>query len=369
MGIHLLKRRFGNWQKFAWLASCLVPAVENLVHRLTTPGRAGFGIERIEGLQPQDRIGIEGIRIAAQPVEPGGRYIDLALLGSGQGARAGIARGRLGVVDLPGKLHGHLFFKLARIIAQHRLDPQDETRRNHRRAHIAPGPAQYHLRCAQRGGEIMRGKADAEVRPRHPQCPQNCRRQQRIGRWASRPDAFDQPAADDQIGARHPRFEQAVDRYAGMTAPGRAHGHAVHRIAQHGMQFARIEHGSRRPRRLAKFLDECRERTPGGTFPQCLAAQRLSGNRQPIQQGRQRRLPGKVEQWLKRRFGSSPPFTDPGLPGAFAQRGEPGSRSRSAQRQIKLAGALKPGCPAIALAHQRMGQQGHQRHWRQPVRP
>ena len=55
-------------------------------------------------------------------------------------------------------------------------------------------------------------------------------------------------------------------------------------------------------------------------------------------------------------------------PSAFSARSRSGAQAgagpRSAQRQIELAGCLEPRRPVVVLAHQRVGQQGNQRHRR-----
>ena len=89
----------------------------------------------------------------------------------------------------------------------------------------------------ERAREIVRGKPDPEFERRHAELGADLGRQPRIGRGQRRPDAFVQSAEDDQVGALQPRFEQAPDEDARMTAVGRPHGARVEQLAQqrHGV--------------------------------------------------------------------------------------------------------------------------------------
>ena len=169
----------------------LVPLVENVVHQRAAQRRVteGIGSERIKPPQVEDRLRVELVGIAQQPVERGDldRHIAQPRLGIGRGARI-----RRGDRAQPVKMRqqrgdGAFAVLVCQILAQQRLDPQQEARRQRRPLGIAQGAAQHHLRRPQGPGKVMRGKADAEFCPRHAERAQNRGRQQRVRARRLRP--------------------------------------------------------------------------------------------------------------------------------------------------------------------------------------
>ena len=183
--------------------------------------------------------------------------------------------------------------------------------------------AQHHFGGAQRGGEIVRGQANAEIGAGNAQRAQHRGRQHRIGAHGRRPGALDQPAADHQIGARHPRLEQAINRHARMAAIGRAHRHRIQRIAQQRGPFLRIDRhgpGQRIGARRAPRFHPARQRTAIGLGPQHVAAQRLARLDQPRQPGIGAQRRGIIDQRAQDRQQPIPPCHQIGIGPARRQQ-------------------------------------------------
>ena len=210
----------------------------------------------------------------------------------------------------------------------------------------------------------MRGKADAELGPWNTQCAQQGWRKKCVVRAGGGPHAFDQPAADHQIGARHPRLEQAVDRDARVAAPRRTHRDPVHRLAQHGGEFGRIEPRARVACRLAQVFDKARQRAPIGLVPQAQPAQRFARRRQRIEQIGQQRVFWQREQRREDRLHFAPPLTQPVFARELPQGFEPARRSGSTQCEIERADLVEPIAAGLSGAHQRVPEQRDQRNRR-----
>ena len=353
-------------QQLTRAAARFMPAFEHFVHHSALPRGSRIGIERIEQAQPQDRAGVELIGIAAQPVDRGHRQRHIAL--RRRWARFGlrIVRCRRGLIDAPRQFGRAGLAVVFGQFAQHRLNPQHEAAGDHRAAFVALRPAEHHFGRAQRSRQIMRGKADAELRPRHAQRTQHGGRQQRIGRRISGPSPLSQPAADHQIGAAHPRFEQAVDRQARMPAPRWAHRHPVTRIAQHTGQIGRGKPGADRARSFTQFVHQRRQGAAVRLAPQRRAAQRFDSPRQISQRLFERQFIGPPQQRREHSLDALPPREHRLTPALDhrAQRREPRRTARTAQRKVKRASMIEPVGPARARMDQRMHQQREQRHRR-----
>ena len=262
MGLHLGQFFLGQRGQFARTAASFVPAFHHGVDHRALPGGGRFRIQPVLAPQAQDRTGIELIGIAAQPVDRGHGQGHVALLGTGARLGPGIGRRGRGMVNGAGERDRLRLAVAFGQFAQHRLNPQDEAAGDDRPALAALRPAEHDLRRAQRSGQVMRGEADAEFARRHAQRAQHRRRQAGFGARRGGPGALDQTGADHQVGAAHPRFEQAIDRNAGMAAPRRAHRNPVHRVAQHAGQILDGKARSGLIRRAAQFLQPGRERAP-----------------------------------------------------------------------------------------------------------
>ncbi len=285
------------------------------MHRAALQRGAGFGIQPVDRRQAQDRAGVELIGIAAQPVEPGGGNIDQPLLGAGARFGAGISRRRRGILNRSAQqLSGMFAVPAGQIAAQHRRHAQHEARGDHRAGLIAPRPAQHDVGRTHCAGQIMRGQADAEIGARHAEMAQHCRRQQRVGRRRAGPGALGQPGTDHQVGAGHPRLQQAVNSEAGMAAPWRAHGDAVHFGAQQCRQFARAELRADFASGVAQILDEPRQRAAIGSAPYAGAAQRLGSSDQAVDQVSQRGIVIGEHQRGEDRLDAVPPCGEPRRP-------------------------------------------------------
>ena len=86
-----------------------------------------------------------------------------------------------------------------------------ETRGDRGRAADLGGVAEDYVIGAEQLGKIMRGKADAPLRQIEAELVPHRPAQPRIHARRRRPDAFDQPAQNDPVGLRQPRFQLAVD--------------------------------------------------------------------------------------------------------------------------------------------------------------
>ena len=358
-------------QQFARPALTLVPAFQHPVNHGALPRGGRFRIQRVERAQAEDRLRVELVGIAAQPVDRGDGQRHVALLRRWHRFGLGIGRCGRGAVDLASERDRFHLAVLVGQLAQHGLHSHDEAAGNHRPALIAQGMAQHHFRCAERPGKVMRGQADAELRPRHAQRTQHGGGKQRFGRRAGRPAALGQPGADHQVGTAHPRFQQAIDRDARVAAPRRAHCHAVHRIAQHGGQIARADHGANRPRALAQVLDEGGQRAAIGPAPQRVPAQSLAARAEQIERVGQRHFLGPVEQRGQHGFHLAPPAANILAVRALGQlvdgrmeRRQARRGARAAQFQIERTDPFQPVAPPLARADQRVLQQRQQRHRR-----
>ena len=95
--------------------------------------------------------------------------------------------------------------------------------------------------------EVVRRQADAALRQIEPELVAHRPRQPRIDPRRRRPDAFDQPAENDAIVLRQPRFERAVDPQRGAFEFGPAHGDVAERGLEHiGIVVRQHHHAAQR---------------------------------------------------------------------------------------------------------------------------
>ena len=86
-----------------------------------------------------------------------------------------------------------------------------EPRGDRGRAANFRGVTEDHVVGAEQLGKIVRGEADAPLRQIEAELVPHRPAQPWIDPRRRRPDAFDQPAQNDPVGLRQPRFQLAVD--------------------------------------------------------------------------------------------------------------------------------------------------------------
>ena len=235
-----------------------VPFLKDLMRDLTLPCGARRRVQRVERLQLHDLAREKLVRITAQPIERSRRNIDQPLIRIRHWTRPRIY-GRFGRADHgPGQIDGACVRMFRQQIAKQRLNAQKKPRRYRRPTFIPRRTAEHDFRSTKRTGEIVRRKADTEIRTGNTQCPQYRRRQKRVDAATPRPYTFVKTCADYDIRTVHARFEQSEHLYPRMTAIRRANGHRLHCIHQHASDVARTNFELRLPGVETKILDELR---------------------------------------------------------------------------------------------------------------
>ena len=189
------------------------------------------GIQPIEHAQTEHRLRIEGERIGLQTIHRCDRNLPRSKVG--RRSRTGAIGGRnfTRLINCGGE---PFELGVARHPAGHRLQAQPETRGDGRRAGVAAGPRDEHLRCAERAGEIMRGRPDAKIEPGQPQIGADLGREPRIGCGRRRPHALIEAPEHHQVRLLQPRFQETPDEDARVSAIGRPHMLPLEQVAEHG---------------------------------------------------------------------------------------------------------------------------------------
>ena len=187
------------------------------------------GVDRIELAQLEDRLCVEGEGIGLQPVDRGDRNPVRPLLGRRCTARAGRRASRARDRRARGPAAPAAMSRgRPPVIASSRSQKREARSATRRRA-VRGSSA---LRRAQRAGEIMCGKPDAEIQPANQASARTFGGQPRIRGRQRRPDAFVEPAEDQQIGLLQPRFEQAPDENARMPTVRRPNRARIEHLPQ-----------------------------------------------------------------------------------------------------------------------------------------
>ena len=100
---------------------------------------------------------------------------------------------------------------LPALFPRHRFQPVQEARCHRRRAANLRGVTEDDVIGSEQLRKIMRGEADAPLRQIEAELVPHRPAQPRIDPRRRRPYAFHQPAKDDPVGLRQPRFQRAID--------------------------------------------------------------------------------------------------------------------------------------------------------------
>ena len=196
------------------VAKTLREFAERIVDRRAAVGGRQRHVDGIERVEPQDIFGVDRVGIAQPVLDRGHRQF--------QGPRRArrLRRGLRDRLDLVGpvQLAGKADIFLAggvrglpALLARDRFQPVQEARGHRGRAADLGGMAEDDVVGAEQLREIVRGEADAPLRQIEAELMPHRPAQPRIDPRRRRPDAFDQPADDDAVGLRQPRFQRAID--------------------------------------------------------------------------------------------------------------------------------------------------------------
>ena len=138
-----------------------------------------------------------------------------------------------------------------------------ETRRHGGRAADFCGVTEDDVVGAEQLGEIVRGEADASLRQVEAELVPHRPAQPRIDPRRRRPYAFDQPAQNDPVGLRQPRFQLAVD----VKLRPRRFRPPYDAVAECGLEYLRV---------VAEFDHQAAWRLPAEQIVEC------GGQRRPL---------------------------------------------------------------------------------------
>ena len=117
-----------------------------------------------------------------------------------------------------------------------RFQPVQEARCHRRRAANLRGMTEDDVVGSEQLRKIMRGEADAPLRQIEAELVPHRPAQPRIDPRRRRPYAFDQPANNDPVGLRQPRFQRAVNSQRGARCFRPPH----HAVAKRGLEHFRV---------------------------------------------------------------------------------------------------------------------------------
>ncbi len=197
-------------------------ACERLVNAGALLRCADGEIERLQRLQFEDPLGVDGVGIAAQRFDP--RDAELATGRSSTGGR-GAGRGSGGLVwGLSISRASASHSRAARAqraaigVAGERVDPLQEARCDCRRTRALQRARHHHGARAHRHREIMRALADAPLRRRQPDLRAHGPIEKGVALGLRRPDRFVETRKHDEIGVEQARFEKTKDLQSRMRA-------------------------------------------------------------------------------------------------------------------------------------------------------
>ncbi len=354
------------------------PIFEQFVQPRPVPARIGRGAQRVERRQAEHPVGIKGKGIARQPIDSRNADPARAVGGGRRGPRlAGglrIARRQVELRREPGQRHPARCGFGQR--AAERREPQPEAGGDRGIAAAARRARHDDLLPAERPGEIMRRHPLLPLGRGQAQQPPDPRREPGVGGRRGGPSSFVEPAEDHQVGALQPRFEQAPDEQAGMSAIGRPDAFLRQQLPQHVGEILRLD--ERRPVTAGQrpAVEQAAERPAGRPGPDAVAREPAERRLQGREQGRGRRGRGKgSERLAERRRQLVPPGlylcrkTMAARLGVRHSRRDPlrnavpaGHQPRFAQQQVEPPDLIEPAAAFAACADQRMPEQGDQRH-------
>ena len=195
---------------------------ERIVDRRAAIGGRQRHVDGIERVELQDIFGVDRIGIAQPVLDRGDRQFQRP-----RRARR-LWRGLRDRLDLVGAIEfiGEADIFLAgrlrgfpALVAGDRFQPVQETRGDRGRAADLGGVAEDDVLGAEQLREIVRREADAPLRQIEAEFMPHRPAQPRIDPRRRRPDAFDQPADDDAVGLRQPRFQRAIDFQMNVGRP------------------------------------------------------------------------------------------------------------------------------------------------------
>ena len=335
-----------------------IPLLEHLMDRGALPRRGGVGVDRVDRAQLEDGLGVESERIGLEAVEVGHCDLLRALVDTRSRSRLGDGLGRVAAVQ---GARDALQPDVARHPAGHRREPLPQSRGDRWRARIAPRPGQEHARGAERGGEIVRGKPDANVEPGQPEQAADTRRQPRIGARHRRPARLVEPAEHHHIGVLKPRFEQSPDTEPRVTAIGPPNRLGFEQLAQQRDPRARLDPEVGGGGRLFERFEQGGGGAALGTGPGRGSGDGIGGNAQGGGEARKRGGRGErrgrgVDSRADRRPGRGTLVGE-----LLVEPVQSGARARTAQAAVEHAHVAEPIGPLVTLpADTRMLEQGEQ---------
>src|SRR5271165_5397847 len=204
------------------------------------PGLACLaGPERLINLaerrEPENPLGVDGVRIAAQRLDPGDAQRARTLLDRRR--RRGPLHGRHLGRPVERAPPGEVFLAtplglLDRAQAGGGSETLQEARGDGRLAAALFGATQNHLARAERGGEVVRRLADPPLGRRKPEARAHRPVEERVCVDGWRPDLLVQAGDEDAIEGEKARFEQAEDGETRMPAGPRRGAHPGERLLQ-----------------------------------------------------------------------------------------------------------------------------------------
>ena len=224
----------------------------------------------------------------------------------------------------------------------------------------------------------MGGKADATLQRGQAQLRAQARREPRVRHWQSGPGTFVQPAEDEQIGVLQPRLQQTPDEQARVLAVRRPRRLTGEQALEQDRQLAGIDPRWPLPRRLLMIRQQSCRRPALRPRPDHIARQ--GGHSAPKRAEQAGEILGFSDGLFQRpqqRHNACPPGRRLVAQGSLAlvtigemrpDPVQPRRGARPAQHPVEQADAVQPSQPLWPGHHQRMFEQGQQRHGREPLR-
>ena len=209
---------------------------ERIVDRRSPVGGRQRHVDGFERRQAQDVLRIDRVGIAQPILDRGDRQLQRPCRARRPWRRLRDRRDGFRPVEFVGVVDVFLAGGDSRVpagLAGDGLKPVQKARRHRRRAADLGGVAEDHVAGAEQLREVMRGQADAALRQIELEFVTHRPAQPRVDPRRRRPDAFDQPADDDAVVLRQPRFERAVDPQFGVGHFRPPHGPVAERGVEH----------------------------------------------------------------------------------------------------------------------------------------
>ena len=187
---------------------------KRFVDRRAAIGRRQRHVDGIERVELENVAGIDGVGIAQPVLDRGDRELCRTRLARRLGLRLLDRLDLRGLVDRAGVANILVAGRLRRfpaLLARDGFQPVQEARGDGRSTADLGRMGEDHVLMAEQLSEVVRRKADAALRKVETEFVTHRPAQPGIDARRRRPHGFDQPAQDDAVGFRQPRFQLAED--------------------------------------------------------------------------------------------------------------------------------------------------------------